>query len=131
MNQVNLMGRLTKDPELKYSQSGNPYCRFTIAVDDGRDANGNSQTLFIDCMAHKKLAENLSRYQTKGSLIVVTGKINVNEWQKDDGTTVRAYQVMAFNIHYTGKAESKPTSNVKESYRFDSTINISDDCLPF
>ncbi|MCL1950463.1 MAG: single-stranded DNA-binding protein [Turicibacter sp.] len=106
MNSCQLLGRLTKDPELRHSQNGGAYSYFTLAVDDGRD-----KALFIDCVCHKATAENLCKYQGKGSLIAVTGKINVNEWEKDS-IKHRKFQINVFSIHYTGKAESKPASNL-------------------
>jgi len=131
MNNAQIMGRLTKEPELKYSQNGKAYCRFTLAVDDGIDQTGGRKAIFLDCNANDKQAENLCKFQGKGSLVVVTGKISVNDWEKTDGTKVRQYQIQAYQIHYTGKAEKREQPSLGSPVYGYPNINISDGDLPF
>ena len=83
MNCVNLIGRLTKDLELRQSQSGSASCRFTLAVDRIQRSDQQKETDFINCVAFGKTAENLCRYMHKGSQMAVTGSIQTGSYEKD------------------------------------------------
>ena len=86
MNKVLLIGRITKDPEIRYSQNGTPQVMFTLAVDRGvRDANGNRQADFISCVAWRGQADFISRYIRKGFLMSVEGRIQTRNYQGQDG----------------------------------------------
>ncbi len=86
MNKVLLIGRITKDPEIRYTQSGIPSVNFTLAVDRGmRDANGNRQADFINCVAWRGQADFISRFIKKGFLMSVEGKIQTRNYQGQDG----------------------------------------------
>ena len=86
MNKVLLIGRITKDPEIRYTQSGIPTVSFTLAVDRGmRDANGNRQADFISCVAWRGQADFISRFIKKGFLMSVEGKIQTRNYQGQDG----------------------------------------------
>lgn len=86
MNKVLLIGRITKDPEIRYSQNGTPQVMFTLAVDRGvRDANGNRQADFISCVAWRGQADFISRYIRKGYLMSVEGRIQTRNYQGQDG----------------------------------------------
>ena len=86
MNKVLLIGRITKDPEIRYTQSGIPSVNFTIAVDRGmRDANGNRQADFINCVAWRGQADFISRFIKKGYLMSVEGRIQTRNYQGQDG----------------------------------------------
>ncbi len=88
MNKVLLTGRITKDPELRYTQNGIPSVNFTLAVDRGmRDANGNRQADFINCVAWRGQADFISRFIRKGYLMAVEGKIQTRNYQGQDGQT--------------------------------------------
>ena len=99
MNSITLTGRITKTPETKQKQNGNGlYCYFTLAVDDGKDANGEKLTSFIDCIAYDKQASFLGNYIKKGYLIGVNGSLHVSTTQDEQGNynkraTVRAWSV--------------------------------------
>ena len=87
LNHITIMGRLTRDPEIRYTQSQTPVTSFTLAVDrdfGGRDG-GEKQTDFIDCVAWRQTAEFVSKYFTKGSMAVVSGRLQIRDWTDRDG----------------------------------------------
>ena len=87
MNSVILSGRITKDPEIKYKPSNKAYCQFSIAVkNDYRNANGEYECQFVECSGFGSVADYLSRYVHKGDLLLVRGKIQVQNYQAKDGT---------------------------------------------
>lgn len=83
MNHVILTGRLTKDPEIRYTDSKKAVCSFTLAVEDGRDSEGKKKAQFIPCVAWGKTAELIDQYFTKGKPLTVTGKITVRNYEKN------------------------------------------------
>ena len=86
MNKVVLTGRITKDPEIRYTQSGMPNLRFSLAVDrQTRDAQGNRTADFINCVAFSQQADFMSRYVKKGNMLVVEGRIQTGQFQGQDG----------------------------------------------
>lgn len=108
MNVINLVGRLTKDPELKTNAQNQSFCRFDIAVDNSytdKDGNRVEQADFISCVCWNKTAENLEKYQKKGNRIGVTGRLHTYSYDKDDGTKGYSYDVVVSGLEYL---ESKP-----------------------
>ena len=104
MNQVVLMGRMTRDPELRHTQTGTPVASFTLAVDRGfapKDG-GERQTDFIDIVAWRGTAEFVSKYFVKGQLTAVTGKLQIRDWTDKDGNKRRSAEVVADNVYFTG-----------------------------
>lgn len=104
MNQVVLMGRMTRDPELRHTQSGTPVASFTLAVDRGfapKDG-GERQTDFIDIVAWRGTAEFVSKYFIKGQLTAVTGKLQIRDWTDKDGNKRRSAEIVADNVYFTG-----------------------------
>lgn len=102
LNHITLMGRLTRDPELRYTQSQTPVASFTIAVDrdfGGRDG-GEKQTDFIDCVAWRQTAEFVSKYFAKGSMAVVSGRLQIRDWTDRDGGKRRNAEVVVDNIYF-------------------------------
>jgi len=98
------MGRLTKTPELRHTQSGTPVTSFTIAVDrafSGKDGN-EKQTDFIDIVSWKQTAEFVVKYFTKGQLIAVEGRLQIRDWTDKDGNKRRNAEVVAENVYFTG-----------------------------
>ena len=87
LNHITIMGRLTRDPELRYTQSQTPVASFTLAVDRdfGSRDGGEKQTDFIDCVAWRQTAEFVSKYFTKGSMAVVSGRLQIRDWTDRDG----------------------------------------------
>ena len=107
MNKVILIGRLVRDPELRYTPSGLPVAQFRIAVD--RPKNGNGDTAdFIPVVAWRVLAENIAKYLTKGRLVAVEGRLQVRKYQDRDGATRWATEVIATNVQFLpDKARTK------------------------
>jgi len=101
INNVVLAGRITKDIDLRMSESGKAYTNFTLAVNRAfKGQDGQQQADFISCKAFNKQAENLARYCGKGSLIAVVGSIQVSNFQGKDGNTVYRTEVIANNIQF-------------------------------
>ena len=101
INNVVLVGRITKDIELSMSTSGTAYTNFTLAVNRAfKGQDGQQQADFISCKSFKKQAENLARYCGKGSLIAVVGNIQVSNFQGKDGNTIYRTEVIANNIQF-------------------------------
>lgn len=115
MNKVILIGRLTKDPELKITASGIDMCSFGIAVNRPANANGEKEADFINCVAFKIVASNLVKYQRKGSLIAVEGKLQTRKYQAQDGTNRTATEVIADNVVFLSKSYEQP-KETKEEY---------------
>ena len=107
LNKAILMGRLTRDPELKHTNSNLPVIRFSIAVDRNRTGqNGERQTDFIDIVAWRRTAEFVSQWFTKGQMIVVVGSIQSRRWQDKNGNNRTAVEVVANNINFAGPKSS-------------------------
>lgn len=101
MNKVILIGRLTRDPELRYSQQGIAVTNFTVAV-DRRYGGEDKQADFIDVVAWRKLAEIVGEHCRKGQLVVVEGRIEVSSYEKD-GEKRRRWQVVAENVRFLSR----------------------------
>ena len=115
LNHIVLMGRLTRDPELRYTGSNVPVASFSIAVDRdfGRGENGEKQTDFINVSAWRQTGEFVSKYFTKGSMIVVSGRLQIRNWNDKDGNKRRSAEVVADNIYF---GESKRSAESNSSY---------------
>lgn len=107
MNHVILTGRLTKDPEIRYTDSKKAVATFTLAVDDGRDSDGKRKSQFIPCVAWGKTAELIDQYFTKGNPLTVVGRISVRTYEKN-GEKRYVTEVVASGIEF-------PLTN-KETY---------------
>ena len=102
LNHIVLMGRLTRDPELRYTQSQIPVATFSLAVDrdfGGRDG-AERQTDFIDIVAWRSTAEFVSKYFTKGSMAAVSGRLQIRDWTDRDGNKRRSAEVVADNVYF-------------------------------
>lgn len=118
INNVVLVGRITKDIDLRMSESGKAYTNFTLAVNRAfKGQDGQQQADFISCKTFNKQAENLARYCGKGSLIAVVGSIQVSNFQGKDGNTVYRTEVIANNIQFLDtrnqgqQQQQQPTNN--------------------
>ena len=102
LNKIFLMGRLTRDPELRRTQTGTPVASFSLAVDrDFKDkATGERSTDFIDVVAWRQTAEFVSRYFTKGRMAVVEGRLQIRVWTDKDGGKRRSAEVVADNVYF-------------------------------
>ena len=115
LNHITIMGRLTRDPELRRTGSGIAVASFTVAVDrdfGGRDG-GERETDFIDCVAWRQTGEFVSKYFTKGSMIVVSGRLQIRNWNDKDGNKRRSAEVVADNCYF---GESKRSNEGGSSY---------------
>lgn len=113
MNNVTLMGRLTKEPELRTTQSNLPVASFTIAVDRRfKDASGQRQTDFLPCVIWREGANFVSKYFHKGDMIGVVGSIQTRSWDGTDGTKHYATEIMVDQAHFCGsKKQDAPENN--------------------
>ena len=102
LNHITIMGRMTRDPELRYTQSQTPVASFTLAVDRdfGSRDGGEKQTDFIDCVAWRQTAEFVSKYFTKGSMAVVSGRLQIRDWTDRDGGKRRSAEVVVDNMYF-------------------------------
>ena len=102
LNHVVIMGRLTRDPELRRTGSGIAVASFTVAVDrdfGGRDG-GEKETDFIDCVAWRQTGEFVSKYFTKGRMAVVSGRLQIRSWTDKDGNKRRTAEVVADHVYF-------------------------------
>lgn len=110
MNKVEIIGRLTKDPEVKLTQNETAFCNFTVAVDRKfKDANGQRQADFINCVAWRQTAQFIQKYFHKGNRIGICGSIQTRSYDKD-GKTIFITEVLAEEAEFveTNKAETTP-----------------------
>lgn len=108
MNNVSLIGRLTKDPELRYTPSGVAVARFTLAVNRQYKKEGEQQADFINVVTWRKTAENTANFLRKGSLVGVVGRIQTGSYDGQDGKKVFTVEVVAENVQFL---ESKSANN--------------------
>ena len=121
LNHITIMGRLTRDPELRRTGSGVAVASFTLAVDrdfGGRDG-GERETDFIDCVAWRQTGEFVSKYFTKGRMAVVSGRLQIRGWTDKDGNKRRSAEVVADNVYFGDSrrdGEGAPASFGGNSY---------------
>lgn len=153
MNRVVLVGRLTKDPELKYTPSGVAVCTFTLAVNRTfTNQDGEREADFINCVVWRKPAENAANYLRKGSLAGVDGRIQTRNYEGNDGKRVYVTEVIAESVQflepknstggsqgasnqnegkYSSSNQNEPQRADNQSQAEDKPIAINDDDLPF
>lgn len=106
LNRIVLMGRLTRDPELRKTQSDTPVCSFSLAVDRDYKKDGEKkETDFIDIVAWRATAEFVSKFFTKGRMAVVEGRLQIRDWTDKEGNKRRSAEVIADNVYF---GDSKP-----------------------
>ena len=113
LNHITIMGRITRDPELRRTGSGIAVAGFTVAVDrdfSGKDG-GEKETDFIDCVAWRQTGEFVSKYFTKGSMIVVSGRLQMRSWTDKDGNKRRTAEVVAENVYFGDSKRSGDAGN--------------------
>lgn len=147
MNKVILIGRLTRDPEMRTTISGTNVTRFTIAVTRTyQDQNGERTADFISCVAWRRQAENIAKYCTKGTQVAVEGRIQTGSYDAQDGSKRYTTDIICDNVTFLGSksgdgasvsnndfAQNMPTSDISEDpfKDFGEEIALSDDDLPF
>ena len=137
LNHITAAGRLTKDPELRRTQNGVAVASFTIACDrDIKDASGNKQTDFIDCVAWRNTAEFVHKYFTRGRIAVVSGRLQIREWTDNNGNKRRNAEILAESVYFgdskreVENTEKNETKEAEQTVDFDQ-VEIVDDELPF
>ena len=115
LNQINIMGRLTKDPELRRTGSGTAVASFTIACDRdfGNKESGEKETDFIDCVAWRSTAEFLEKYFSKGRMIVVSGRLQKRSYTDKDGNKRYATEVVADSVYF-GDSKKEDTQSAPQ-----------------
>ena len=114
LNHITLMGRLTRDPELRHTGSGIPCANFTIAVDRdfGKNENGEKETDFIECVAWRNTGEFVSKYFGKGRMAVVSGRLQIRSWTDKEGNKRKTAEVVADQVYF---GDSKRDSDSNDS----------------
>jgi len=101
LNKCILIGRLTRAPELRYTNEGTPVCNFNLAVErDFANRDGDKETDFIDVVAWRKTGENVAEYLTKGKMVAVTGRLQINKNEGDNGKTYINPEVVAREVKF-------------------------------
>ncbi|WHY76086.1 single-stranded DNA-binding protein [Neobacillus sp. WH10] len=141
LNRVVLVGRLTKDPDLRYTPNGVPVATFTLAVN--RPFSKEKESDFINCVVWKKAAENVANFLKKGSLAGVDGRIQTRNYEGQDGKKIYVTEVVAESVQFLEPKKDgnkqpdngglyAPTSSTKiDNDPFQNGVGISDDNLPF
>jgi single-strand DNA-binding protein len=102
LNKIVLMGRLTKDPELRHTQTNTPVAGFSLAVERNFAREGKRETDFFDVVAWQNRAEFVSKYFAKGQLVCVEGRLQRRSWSDKNGQTRYAYEVVAESVYFAG-----------------------------
>lgn len=134
MNKVILMGRLTKDPEIRYTGMGEPIAiaRYTIAVSRPYKKDGQTQADFINVVSYRKAAEFIEKYFKKGQMIAIVGRLQVRNWTDKDGNKRRNMEVVVEEQHFAGsKNENQEPRREPAEDGFYPIDDIEDDDLPF
>ena len=119
LNVCTIMGRLTRDPELRRTGSGVAVASFTLAVeDDFKDKDGNRKTNFIDCNAWRGLGEMVAKYFAKGSMAIVSGKLDIREWTDKEGNKRRNAEVVADSVYFGDSKKSSEGNSSSYSQNF-------------
>ena len=113
LNHITIMGRLTRDPELRRTGNGIAVASFTLAVDRDFAPNdgGEKETDFIDCVAWRKTGEFVAKYFPKGRMAVVSGRLQIRTWTDRDGNKRRSAEVVADNVYFGERKQSGGPAN--------------------
>jgi len=118
MNKIMLIGRLTKDPELRYTQSGTAVASFTLAVDRRfSNQNGERETDFLNCVAWNKSAEFVANYFHKGKQMALEGRLQVRSYDGNDGQRRWVTEVVAEQIEFVGSKSDNAGGNNRQDYQ--------------
>lgn len=132
LNRVVLIGRLTKDPELRYTPNGVAVATFTLAVDRSRpNAQGEREADFIPIVVWQKQAENCANYIGKGRLVAVDGRIQVRTYDGKDGQRRWVTEVVAENVRFLDKKDSSNASSSQEFSPVGNEVEFTDEEIPF
>ena len=117
LNTIIIMGRLTRDPELRRTGSGRAVANFSVAVerDWPNQDTGEKETDFIDCVAWRQTGEFVSKYFSKGSMIVVSGRLQIRSWTDKDGNKRKTAEIVADNVYF-GESKKKESTSAENQY---------------
>ncbi|MFA7032164.1 MAG: single-stranded DNA-binding protein [Bacilli bacterium] len=141
INRVVLVGRLTRDPELRKTNSGNSVCSFSVAVDNRqKNPDGTKSASFIPCVAFSQSADSMSKFTRKGSLVGIEGRLNQRSYQRQDGTKASVLEVLCDSVQFLEPKSAMAVENgdtpndvsqvENEGKNLDS-LDLPDDDLPF
>ena len=131
LNKIIVMGRLTKDVEMRHTQSGNAVASFTLACDrDFKAKNGEKETDWLDVVAWRNTAEFVSKYFTKGRMAVVEGRLQTRTYEDNNGNKRKVTEIVADNVYFgDSKKESDPLDKFVKENKF---VEVDDDDdIPF
>lgn len=130
LNKCFLLGRMTKDPEIRRTNGGTAVTSFTLAVDRDFKTNGEKETDFIDVVAWRNTAEFVSKYFSKGRMAIVEGRLQIRDWTDKNGNKRRTAEVVADNVYF---GDSKKENKQEPEYKQADFAEISeeDGVLPF
>lgn len=133
LNKIFIMGRLTKNPELRRTQSGKAVTSFALAVDrDFKGQNGEKETDFIEVVAWKNTAEFAAKYFTKGRMAVVEGRLQIRDWTDKDGNKRTIAEVVADNVYFgDSKRDGQQDKPVAQQPDFAEIDDDLEEDLPF
>lgn len=131
LNKAILMGRLTRDPELRYTQNNTPVVTFTLAIDRSYSKGQERQTDFIDIVAWRRTAEFVSQWFTKGMMAVVVGSIQSRRWQDKNGNNRTSIEVVADEVQFGESKRSRENGAVQPDNATFTEITGDDDEVPF
>ena len=129
MNHFVGIGRLTRDPNVKYTQSGKAYASFTLAIDRRRSADGNQQADFISCVAWEKTAEVISQYAGKGRKIAVEGRIQTCSYEKD-GRKYYVTEVVVQSMEFCDSKRDEAGGSAGRADEYPGAV-VPDEDIPF
>jgi len=121
MNSVNLIGRLTKDPELRYSPNGNAVCTLRLAVTRRKRSGDDQGAVFIDVVSFGPRAEAVAEHMTKGRQVAVSGRLEYQEWKAQDGSLRSRHEIIGEQVQFLGarstgaeKSDDEPDDGTDE-----------------
>lgn len=135
MNSVTVIGRLTRDPQMSYTTSQMAIARFTVAIDRGKDKNGESKGAdFPSVVCFGKTAELCEKYISKGRLVGISGRLQTGSYEKDDGQKVYTTDIVADRVDFLDRGDSRPidANEVKaKPSQYEGFSTLSEDDIPF
>ena len=138
LNHITIMGRLTRDPELRRTNTGKAVTKFTLAVDrDYAEKGAERETDFIDCVAWRGTAEFVDKYFGRGQMAVVSGRLQIRDWEDKDGNKRRSAEIVADNVYFgeskrDAGATGAPSYGIKPAPTSDfAVLEDEDEGLPF
>lgn len=117
LNLIVIMGRLTRDPEIRRTASGTAVANFSVAVDrDFPSQDGSRETDFIDCVAWKQTAEFVGKYFSRGKMMAVKGRLQIRSWTDKDGNKRRTAEIVVDNVYFVGSKTDSGNGNSGAAY---------------